>query len=162
MSVETVVERTRQRRQHGGTSIRRQTVHIKNPALANAGRSKIEWAESQMPVLMQIRARAARTKPLKGVRVACCLHVTTETAHLMVTLKAAGAQPALCASNPLSTQDDVAASLVKHAGIAVYAIRGEHRGTEELRELSACAPSEKLDLPQPILRMCEAEARERA
>jgi len=82
-----------------------------------------------MPVLLQIRARAVRTKPLKGFRVACCLHVTTETAHLMLTLKAAGAQIALCASNPLSTQDDVAASLVKDFGISVYAVRGEDRRT---------------------------------
>jgi len=101
--------------------------HIKNAALAKAGRSKIEWAADQMPVLLKIRSRVARTKPLTGVRLACCLHVTTETAHLMLTLKAAGAQVALCASNPLSTQDDVAASLVKDHGISVYAIRGEDR-----------------------------------
>ncbi len=103
--------------------------HIKNIALAKSGRSKIAWAESHMPVLLQIRERVARTKPLKGVRLACCLHVTTETAHLMLTLKAAGAQVHLCASNPLSTQDDIAASLVKDYGIAVYAIRGEGRST---------------------------------
>ena len=104
-------------------------VHIKSPALAKAGRSKIAWAESQMPVLLQIRSRVARTKPLKGVRLACCLHVTTETAHLLLTIQAAGAQVALCASNPLSTQDDIAASLVKDYGMAVYAIRGEGRTT---------------------------------
>ncbi len=103
--------------------------HIKNPSLARAGRLKIEWAEGQMPVLLQIRARAARTRPLKGMRLACCLHVTTETAHLALTLKAAGAQVALCASNPLSTQDDIAASLVRDFGISVYAIRGEGRAT---------------------------------
>lgn len=106
-----------------------QRAHIKNPALAASGRSKITWAESQMPVLLQIRQRFARTKPLKGVRLACCLHVTTETAHLMLTLKAGGAEIALCASNPLSTQDDIAASLVNDFGIAVYAIRGEDRKT---------------------------------
>ena len=78
---------------------------------------------------MRIRKRVTRTKPLKGFRVACCLHVTTETAHLMLTLKAAGAQVALCASNPLSTQDDIAASLSKDSGMAVYAIRGENRRT---------------------------------
>ncbi len=82
-----------------------------------------------MPVLLSIRSRVAKAKPLTGVRVACCLHVTTETAHLMLTLKAAGASVALCASNPLSTQDDVAASLVKDFGISVYAIRGERRRT---------------------------------
>jgi adenosylhomocysteinase len=82
-----------------------------------------------MPVLLQIRARVARTKPLKGLRIACCLHVTTETAHLMLTLKAAGARIVLCASNPLSTQDDIAASLVNDFGISVYAIRGEGHAT---------------------------------
>ncbi len=106
-----------------------QRAHIKNPALAASGRSKITWAESQMPVLLQIRQRFARSKPLKGLRLACCLHVTTETAHLMLTLKAGGAEIALCASNPLSTQDDIAGSLVKDFGIAVYAIRGEDRKT---------------------------------
>ena len=108
---------------------RRPTSHIKDASLAKAGRSKIEWAGPQMPVLLQICKQAAGTKPLKGVRLACCLHVTTETAHLMLTLKAAGAQVALCASNPLSTQDEIAASLVKDFRIAVYAIRGEDRRT---------------------------------
>ncbi len=103
--------------------------HIKNAGLAPPGRSKIEWAESQMPVLVGLRPQWARTKPLKGVRLACCLHVTTETAHLMLTLKAGGAQIALCASNPLSTQDDIAASLVKDFGISVFAVRGEARDT---------------------------------
>ncbi|MBI4353746.1 MAG: adenosylhomocysteinase [Candidatus Omnitrophica bacterium] len=103
--------------------------HIKSEALASAGRAKIEWAERQMPVLVQIRAQMARAKPLKGIRLAACLHVTTETAQLMLTLKAGGAQLALCASNPLSTQDDIAASLVKDFGMAVYAIRGEGRRT---------------------------------
>ena len=103
--------------------------HIRNASLAKIGRAKIDWSESQMPVLGQIRARAARTKPLKGFRIAACLHVTTETAHLMLTLKAGGAELALCASNPLSTQDDIAASLVHDFGIAVYAIRGEARAT---------------------------------
>ena len=102
---------------------------IKHSGLASVGRSKIEWAESQMPVLLQIRERFARTKPLKGITMACCLHVTTETAHLMITLKAGGANVALCASNPLSTQDDIAASLVKDFGIDVFAIRGENRKT---------------------------------
>ncbi|MBI4004378.1 MAG: adenosylhomocysteinase, partial [Candidatus Omnitrophica bacterium] len=102
---------------------------MKNSALAKAGRSKIAWAESQMPVLLKIRSRAARTKPLKGFRIAACLHVTTETAHLMLTLRAAGAHVALCASNPLSTQDDVAASLVADYGIPVFAVRGEDRRT---------------------------------
>lgn len=103
--------------------------HIANPGLARSGRSKIDWAATQMPVLLRIRARAARGRPLKGVRIGCCLHVTSETAQLLLTLKAAGAQVALCASNPLSTQDDVAASLVRDFGIAVYAIRAEDRRT---------------------------------
>ena len=105
----------------------RERWDIKDASLAASGRSKIDWAESQMPVLLQIRSRASHTKPLKGIRLACCLHVTTETAHLMLTLKAAGAEIALCASNPLSTQDDIAASLVKDFGVSVYAIRGEDR-----------------------------------
>ncbi len=103
--------------------------HVKDLALAKSGRAKIEWAQDRMPVLLAIRERAARAKPLQGTRIAACLHVTTETAHLMLTLKAGGAQVALCASNPLSTQDDIAASLVKDYGIAVYAVRGENRKT---------------------------------
>ena len=105
------------------------SFHIKNAALAKSGRAKIDWAETQMPVLGQIRSQMSRAKPLKGVRLAACLHVTTETAHLMLTLKAGGARLALCASNPLSTQDDIAASLVKDFGISVYAVRGEDRRT---------------------------------
>lgn len=97
--------------------------------LSKAGQSKMDWAESQMPVLGSIRERFARTKPLKGIRVSACLHVTTETAHLMLALKAGGAQIALAASNPLSTQDDIAAFLAKEAGISVFAIRGEDRNT---------------------------------
>ena len=112
-----------------GNAVSNKKNHIKSPALAPQGRSKIEWAENQMPVLLQIRDRFAKEKPLKGVKMACCLHVTTETAHLMITLKAGGADIALCASNPLSTQDDVAASLVKDFGIDVFAIRGEDRDT---------------------------------
>ncbi|MBI2884632.1 MAG: adenosylhomocysteinase [Candidatus Omnitrophica bacterium] len=103
--------------------------HVKDLALAKRGRAKIEWAQDHMPVLLAIRAQAARSRPLAGTRIAACLHVTTETAHLMLTLKAGGAQVALCASNPLSTQDDIAASLVKDYGIAVYAVRGENRTT---------------------------------
>ena len=121
--------------------------HIKTPALAKAGTAKIDWAESQMPVLLQIRSRVARSKPLKGIRLACCLHVTTETAHLMLTLKAGGAQVALCASNPLSTQDDIAASLVQDFGISVYAIRGEGRKTyySHIHEVLARSPHLTMD-----------------
>jgi adenosylhomocysteinase len=98
---------------------------VKDLSLAPAGKLKIEWAEQSMPVLRQVRERFAKEQPLKGVRLGACLHVTTETAVLMMTLKAGGAQVALCASNPLSTQDDTAAALVKEYGIPVFAQKGE-------------------------------------
>jgi adenosylhomocysteinase len=98
---------------------------IKDIKLAARGKLRIEWAERFMPVLRLIRSRFRKEKPLKGVKIACCLHVTTETANLMITLKEGGAIPYLCASNPLSTQDDVAASLVKDFKIPVFAVRGE-------------------------------------
>ena len=103
--------------------------HIKDIALADEGRRRTEWAERSMPVLRQIRARFAKEQPLKGTRLSACLHVTTETANLMITLRAAGAEIALCASNPLSTQDDVAAHLVRDHGVHVYAIKGEDHET---------------------------------
>ncbi len=103
--------------------------HIKDINLAPEGRLRIEWANQSMPVLNLIRKRFARQKPLKGVRVAACLHVTTETASLMDTLKSGGATVTLCASNPLSTQDEVAASLVKDLKIPVFAIKGESNKT---------------------------------
>jgi len=98
-------------------------------ALASEGKKRILWADSSMPVLAAIRNRFDKAKPLRGENVSACLHVTAETANLVRTLKAAGANVVLCASNPLSTQDDVAASLVKDFGIAVFAIRGENRKT---------------------------------
>ena len=98
---------------------------IKDAALAERGKVRIEWAAEQMPVLNLIRQRFLKEKPLKGARIAACLHVTTETSNLMTTLRDGGAEVVLCASNPLSTQDDNAASLVHDYGIAVYAIRGE-------------------------------------
>ena len=98
---------------------------VKNIALAAEGRLKIEWAEQSMPVLRQVRERFAKEQPLKGIRLGACLHVTTETAVLMLTLKAGGAQVSLCASNPLSTQDDTAAALVQEYEIPVYAHKGE-------------------------------------
>ena len=98
---------------------------IKDPALAAAGRLRIEWAEQSMPVLRQVRERFAREQPLKGIRLGACLHVTTETAVLMLTLKAGGAQVALCASNPLSTQDETAAALVAEFDVPVFAVKGE-------------------------------------
>ncbi|MBF4510453.1 MAG: adenosylhomocysteinase [Aeromicrobium sp.] len=103
--------------------------HVKDLALADAGKARIEWADADMPVLAQIRERFEAEKPLDGVRVSACLHVTTETANLMRTLKAGGADCVLCASNPLSTQDDVAAALVEHYGIRTYAIKGEDTET---------------------------------
>jgi len=102
---------------------------IKNIKLAKEGRLRIEWANQSMPVLNNIKKRFAQEKPLKGKRIAACLHVTTETASLMQTLKTGGAKVILCASNPLSTQDDVAASLVKHDKIPVFAIKGEGNKT---------------------------------
>ncbi len=102
---------------------------IKDISLSKAGKLRIEWANESMKVLSLIRERFEKEKPLKGVRVAACLHVTTESANLMLTLKAGGADVVLCASNPLSTQDDVAASLVKDYGIRVYAIKGEDNKT---------------------------------
>jgi adenosylhomocysteinase len=93
--------------------------------LADEGASRIAWAREQMPVLAAVRARFERERPLAGVRMAACLHVTAETANLMLTLLAGGARPALCAANPLSTQDDVAASLVRDHGLEVRAARGE-------------------------------------
>src|SRR5215475_9297239 len=99
---------------------------VKDLALADVGKRRIEWAFQSMPVLQTIRKQFIKTQPLKGIKVAACLHVTTETANLMITLRDGGASIALCASNPLSTQDDVAASLVRDYGIPVYAIKGEN------------------------------------
>ncbi len=102
---------------------------IKDISLAEEGRLRIEWAASSMPVLKMIGETFDKEKPLKGIKISACLHVTTETANLMLTLKAAGADLVLAASNPLSTQDDVAASLVKDHNIRVYAIKGEDNET---------------------------------
>jgi adenosylhomocysteinase len=98
---------------------------VKDLALADEGHNRIEWAAREMPVIRLIRERFAREKPLKGLRLSACLHVTTETANLMLALKDGGAEVSLCASNPLSTQDDVAAALVAMHGISVFSIRGE-------------------------------------
>jgi adenosylhomocysteinase len=102
---------------------------VKNVNLATGGRYRIEWAEQEMPVLRQIRERFAREKPLKGLRLSACLHVTTETANLARTLQLGGADLVVCASNPLSTQDDVAAALVSVYEIPTYAIKGEDNKT---------------------------------
>lgn len=107
----------------------RPAYHVRDLELAPQGKSRILWADHDMPVLQEIRARFEKEKPLKGQRMAACLHVTAETANLMRTLKAGGAELVLVASNPLSTQDDVAASLVKDFDIRVYAIKGEDHDT---------------------------------
>ncbi len=103
--------------------------HVKDLNLAQGGRHRIEWAEQEMPVLRSIREQFTKERPLAGMRVSACLHVTTETANLAYTLQLGGADVVLCASNPLSTQDDVAASLVSHYEIPVYAIKGENNET---------------------------------
>jgi len=102
---------------------------VKDLALANEGNNRIEWAAREMPVIRLIRERFAKERPLDGLRIAACLHVTTETANLMLALRDGGAEVALCASNPLSTQDDAAAALVAMHGIPVYAVRGEDDAT---------------------------------
>ncbi len=102
---------------------------IKDISLASQGKLRVEWAAESMPVLNLIKKRFQKERPLEGVKLACCLHVTTETANLAATLKAGGAKVSLCASNPLSTQDDVAASLVRDCKIPVFAIKGEDNKT---------------------------------
>lgn len=105
------------------------TSHIKDVNLADAGKKRILWADKDMPVLAEIRKRFEKEKPFKGLKMSCCLHVTAETANLMRAVEAGGADVLLCASNPLSTQDDVAASLSRDFGISVHAIRGEDNDT---------------------------------
>ena len=120
---------------------------VKDLALADEGRRRVEWAERSMPVLRLIRERFAKERPLQGRRLSACLHVTSETANLAITLKAGGADVVLCASNPLSTQDDAAAHLVRDHGIAVYAIRGEDHETyyEHIRAALAHRPVVTMD-----------------
>jgi len=120
---------------------------IKDVKLADEGRRRTEWAERSMPVLRQLAARFAKERPLAGKRLAACLHVTTETANLMVALQAGGADVVLCASNPLSTQDDVAAHLVRDHGIKVFAIKGEDHTTyyEHIRAALAHRPDITMD-----------------
>lgn len=120
---------------------------VKNLELASEGRKRIEWADAHMPVLRKIREEFAKTRPLTGVKIAACLHVTTETANLMRTLKEGGAEIALTASNPLSTQDETAASLVKDFGISVFAVRGEDNETyyKHINSALDIAPSMTMD-----------------
>ncbi|MGH9452061.1 MAG: adenosylhomocysteinase [Terriglobia bacterium] len=121
------------------TTVVNAAYDVKDLGLAAKGKIRIEWAEQWMPVLRLIRKRFGKEKPLKGLRVSACLHVTTETANLMITLKEGGADVVLCASNPLSTQDDVAASLVKDNGISTFAIKGEDNDTYYGHIMSALA-----------------------
>lgn len=120
---------------------------VKDLSLATGGGKRIDWADQHMPVLRQVREEFAKTKPLKGLRLSACLHVTTETANLMRTLKAGGATVMLCASNPLSTQDDTAAALVKREGIPTFAIRGENNKSyyKHLHQALSQAPTVTLD-----------------
>ena len=111
--------------------------HVKSLDLADQGKRRIEWANQSMSVLQSIRKDFIKNQPLKGIRIAACLHVTTETANLAITLRDGGADVALCASNPLSTQDDVAASLVRDYGISVFAIKGEDNETYYSHIMSA-------------------------
>ncbi|MGQ9536245.1 MAG: adenosylhomocysteinase [Actinomycetota bacterium] len=138
--------------------------HIADLGLADEGKLRIEWAERDMPVLRLIRERFQRERPLEGMRVGACLHVTTETANLMITLKAGGAEVALCASNPLSTQDDVAASLVKHHGIPVFAIRGEDKDTyySHINAVLDTRPQVTMDDGADLISTLHAERRQQA
>src|ERR1700749_1751787 len=111
------------------TVVTETSFDVKNLDLADLGKRRIDWANQSMPVLQSIRKEFIKNQPLKGIRVSACLHVTTETANLAITLRDGGADVVLCASNPLSTQDDVAASLVRDHGISVFAIKGEDNDT---------------------------------
>jgi adenosylhomocysteinase len=137
---------------------------VKDIKLAGDGWRRIEWADRQMPVLRLIRARFAKEQPLRGIRLSGCLHVTTETANLMRTLKAGGAEVALCASNPLSTQDDVAAALVRHERIPVFAIRGEGRKVyyKHLRAVLERCPNLTMDDGADLVSLLHTEAKAHA
>jgi adenosylhomocysteinase len=127
--------------------------------LAESGRKRIEWADGQMPVLRRIRESFIREQPLQGIKLAGCLHVTCETANLLRALKAGGAEVVCCASNPLSTQDDVAAALVEAYGIAIYAIRGEDRDTyySHMRSVLKHHPSITMDDGADLVNLLHTE-----
>jgi adenosylhomocysteinase len=135
---------------------------IKDPGLAEAGRLRIEWAGRSMPVLNQIKERFAAEKPLEGVVLGACLHVTTETANLCEVLAIGGAQVEICASNPLSTQDDVAASLVEHFGVNVYAIKGEDTETyyQHLNAVLDAKPNITMDDGADLVSIIHSERRD--
>ena len=134
---------------------------VKDISLARKGKLRIEWAAHEMPVLKSITERFRKERPLRGIRVAACLHVTTETASLMETLKAGGAEIALCASNPLSTQDDAAASLVKNSGISVFAIKGEDTRTyyKHIRDALSLKPQITMDDGADVVSTLHRDAR---
>jgi len=136
---------------------------VKDLSLSPTGRLRIEWAEHAMPVLRQIRERFAKELPLRGVRIGACLHVTSETAVLMLTLKAGGAQVALCASNPLSTQDDVAAALASEFDIPVFAQKGEDsaRYYRHIRAVLATEPQVTMDDGADLISTLHGEQRSR-
>lgn len=137
---------------------------VKDLKLADQGKKRIDWADQSMPVLRKVRERFAKEKPLKGVTMAACLHVTTETANLVRTLKAGGAKVLLCASNPLSTQDDTAAALVKHEGIPTFAVKGEDHKTyyEHLHAALDEGPSLTMDDGADLVTMLHRDYAERA
>src|SRR5437762_7709024 len=135
---------------------------VKDLSLAPEGVRRISWADRQMPVLAAIRERFAAEQPLAGYRVSACLHVTTETANLMRTLKEGGAEVALCASNPLSTQDDVAAALSVHYGIPTFAIKGEDNDTyySHIRAVLAGGPTFTMDDGADLVTVVHTERKE--
>lgn len=135
---------------------------VKDLKQAAKGKLRIEWANEYMNVLTLIRKRFSKEKPLKGLRLACCLHVTTETANLAITLKAGGAQVFVCASNPLSTQDDVAASLVKDHGIPTFAIKGEDNKTyyRHIVDAVASRPNITMDDGADVVSMIHKDRRD--
>jgi adenosylhomocysteinase len=137
---------------------------VRDLGLAEAGRRRIEWADEQMPVLRIIRERFAKEKPLRGQRLSACLHITTETANLLRTLKAGGAEVLCCASNPLSTQDDVAAALVKEYGIPSYAVHAEDRDTyySHLRAVLEAHPTITMDDGADLVSLLHTEFHDQA
>ena len=137
---------------------------IKDIELALVGKKRIEWAAKDMPVLNSLKVRFAKEKTLKGVKLAACLHVTAETANLARTLKAGGAEVLLCASNPLSTQDEVAAALVKEYGISVFAIHGEDKETyySHLRAALDFKPNITMDDGADLLSLLHTEYKQQA
>ena len=136
--------------------------HVADLGLSDLGRQRIEWADRDMPVLKQIRERFEKEKPLAGLRISACLHVTTETANLARTLKAGGADVVLVASNPLSTQDDVAAALVQEYGISTYAIKGEDEETYYSHLMAAIdhAPQITMDDGADVIGVLHGDRRE--